>query len=211
MARIAVKKKTSPTKSSNGGGKVIKFPVKNKRAVKIIKPPTTKDREIKSSLSKFQVEYKKLRRLIGAEAKDFSTDKAANAILRAMLSTTIRMLPLAEASYRKYSNERAAYAYSALVSQIRELMADLRAVQSLDAQAETINTKIMQNAIRLLIQNLSLELYSTKAQFDSALKTPKDKQMAKRAVDVMVQQHGAYMKEVYEKICADVTKLLVGA
>lgn len=84
-------------------------------------------------------------------------------MLNALLSTTLAMVPIAQKNYYRFNNERAAYAYNALVSQVREISNDLRMVRDLTKQANLI-IKIVQDAYLELAKEYAAQVTNVKKQ-----------------------------------------------
>lgn len=75
------------------------------------------------------------------------------------LAMLVELIPIAEDKYRQYGNERSAYALNTIVSQLREIMADVRAEQ--DSSEIIINRvlQIQKQRFQLIGQNIFDTLY----------------------------------------------------
>ena len=108
-------------------------------------------------IKKFDHEYRKLMRSVDADA-DFSSTKAAQALLRAQLAMVIQALPVVERNMHTYGNERAAYALTSISSHIRELVHDLRSFGDQSELVDRIRTEVVQELLRVLATNLVSDL-----------------------------------------------------
>lgn len=94
--------------------------------------------------------------------------------IRKFQSLTLKMLvdlvPYAERQYREYSSQSNAYALNALITQIRELTADLSAEQDKGALALNIVTNILHPAFLSMAQLLIDNMYSLKKNIENDIK-----------------------------------------
>ena len=94
--------------------------------------------------------------------------------IRKFQSITLKMLvdlvPYAERQYREYSSQSNAYALNALITQIRELTADLSAEQDKGALALNIVTNILHPVFLSMAQLLIDNMYSLKKNIENDIK-----------------------------------------
>lgn len=140
-------------------------------------------------LKKTRREHKKIRKLI---RKDGLDEKDTLVMLKALLSITLSMIPVAEQQYYKYSNERAAYAFNALVSQTREIANDMRSIRDLEEQYGNI-VRFIADRFRLIAQNMVDEAYKTKKSIMSMMGS--DAKPVLRKIDALIHHHALYLTE----------------
>ena len=121
----------------------------------------------------FQQEYKRLLKIVGAE-KDFSSQQAARALIRAQLSASIGMLPKMEQSVQKYGG-RAAYAWTTINDHIRALTHDLRGFGDNSSLVEKVRRDAVQVSLRVLMTEIISRAAETRRELNTRLP---DKQAA---------------------------------
>ena len=154
----------------------------------------------------FGKEYRKLKKMIGSNNKNFQGDKAIVAMLRAMLTSTLKMIPTAEYQYHLYKNERAAYAYSALINQAREIANDIRNVQNLEQQVDKIMDDIVKPSFSLIVQHLVEELDNSGKKL---YKEVENKAIVKKILKRSARNIGRYITEHTASIENQLKKYLV--
>lgn len=120
---------------------------------------TTKNTNKKAEKDVFDIEVvlkktakQRVRLLKVAKSQDYS-DKNSVKLLAALRAMMLNMLPRAERTYQTWGNDKAAYAFNALVSQIREIENDMRLVADLGHQADRV-VEIVVTAFRFLAQQI---------------------------------------------------------
>lgn len=112
-------------------------------------------RRIRKTKSSFKEHVPKLYHMI--ESGDQA--KTADALQRAFILMLTELIPIAENTFRKFGNERAAYALNAMISQVRELVADQKAEQDLGALATKLCDDVLLSAFRQLGENMATSFY----------------------------------------------------
>ncbi len=91
--------------------------------------------------------------------RENKTDNAIQAAQKQLLKMMIEFIPIAESNFRKYGNERGAYAINAIISQTRELMADIRAEKDSREIAYRIVNEVVHPQFMLIAHNYVDNLY----------------------------------------------------
>lgn len=91
--------------------------------------------------------------------RENKTDNAIQAAQKKLLKMMIELIPIAESNFREYGNERGAYAINAVISQTRELMADIRAEKDSREIAYKIVNEIVHPQFLLIAHNYVDNLY----------------------------------------------------
>jgi hypothetical protein len=90
-------------------------------------------------------------------------DQAVVFFQRQMLATILRLIPIAEKQYRREKKEHTAYALNSLVSQARELTADIQSSADRAAVAEVIVTDVLMPTFRSFIETVVIETQTLKS------------------------------------------------
>lgn len=90
----------------------------------------------------FKQEYRRLLKL--AEAEDFSSNRAAYALLRSQFSMLINTLPIVEEAMHHYRTDRSAYSMVAVSNHLREIAHDLRTFGDQTELVERVRKDIIQ-------------------------------------------------------------------
>lgn len=138
---------------------------------------------LKKASTTFGVPSKQLYSMI----QEGKVDQAVILFQRQMLATILRLIPIAEKQYRREKKEHTAYALNSLVSQARELTADIQSSADRAAVAEIIVTEILMPTFRSFVETLVVETQTLKAALQSKV-MPKSRNEADLAVDSLVKQ-----------------------
>jgi hypothetical protein len=128
-------------------------------------------------------------------------------MLSSLRSIILNMIPVAEKNYQKYGNERAAYAFNALASQLREVENDMRMVADLQLQSgrvievfykhfRSVATTFVDNQIKL--RRELIEMIGSKKSAG-----------IKELMNQFVKNQGDYMEEVLHLAENDIRELLL--
>jgi hypothetical protein len=98
----------------------------------------------------FEKKMKEIAKRVNDKARPYNSPATQEVVTREALASVLRLLAGYENSAKRSNAERAAYAYSNLINQARELMADLRAMSSTDALAD----RVVQDAVNPLFLGL---------------------------------------------------------
>lgn len=108
---------------------------------------------LKKASTTFGVPSKQLYAMI----QDGQTDQAIAVFQKQMLATMVRLIPIAENQYRREKKEHTAYALNSLVSQARELAADIQASADRAQIAERIIAEYWVPTFTAFVQTLVTE------------------------------------------------------
>lgn len=108
-------------------------------------------------------------------------DQAIPEFQKQMLATVLGLIPIAEKQYRREKKEHTAYALNSLVSQARELSADIQASADRSRVAELIVTDLMMPTFRAFVEALVTETQTLKASLKSKVRSE-----AKTEVDAQI-------------------------
>ncbi len=139
-------------------------------------------------IDSFAKEYKKIRKLVGSESRDFASDAATEATLRSLLSMFLTLLPLVESNVKRTSGNRGIYGVVALSSAIRELLHDLRQIGDSSQRTQDIMLKIIEPNLSATIQHLSTDVNKTKKLLVAKIKNPELKQLASKLLRKILRE-----------------------
>lgn len=170
---------------------------------------TTAEKKVEAMMSAFHQEFADIKKMIGSEADDFQNDKSTLAMLRAMLSMSTELVPVAEAAYRDKPNNFNMSALANLCNQIRELQNDIRNLQDLEQQIEHINREIIQPGVRQMADFLISETFKLKKELGFYIKKPSVRRLLWAYVDTMASNMGKAMSRQTVDMGERVRKYLV--
>ena len=104
-------------------------------------------------------------------------------MLKQILLDTHDLLPIAKEIYKQYKGERAAYAYSALVNQSREVAAELRALSDKSEIPHKILTEIIDTSLAEIVQTIQSNNKLLSRQIHAAVKDPKERKHISRQIE----------------------------
>lgn len=147
--------------------------------------PLSKEEEkeqksLEDKLAKSAKQHLRLRKL--AKKRNYD-DKDSLIMLGALFGIVMNMIPQAEEQYYKFGNERAAYAFNALVSQAREISNDIRMVSDLTQQADRV-FQLFLIGYRKYAEALVDDTYRLKKEIASLIKS---KSLRKKVEDAIQQ------------------------
>jgi C4-dicarboxylate-specific signal transduction histidine kinase len=151
--------------------------------------------ELEDMVSFFEKKLKSQRKKLKKKKLNLSDSAGNIALLNSLLEMMIQIIPTAEKVYRKYKNERAAYAIVALVTQSREISADIQRYSNVSHNATNLINKIIIPTLQLILQNyLNLNSILLKELDDVVPK--KFRKAVHEKVNSSMQKHGNYLKEI---------------
>lgn len=157
----------------------------------------------------FQEEYKKLKKLIGSEALDFTNERSSMMMLRAMLVSTLSLIPLAEQKYKTTKSSYDIHSYVALTSQAREISNDIRAVQDLEQQVNYINVSIIQPALKLITQNSINEIFELKKKINIYISSSSIRRSINNELNGILRIQSTYLMEISKMLEDQLRKYLL--
>lgn len=162
--------------------------------------------DLELGVSSFQKQYKRLRDNTGRSDIDEYDTIEHIMMLKALFYSTRNLISLAELQYKHYKNERASYAWKALVEMSMQIMNDLRILQGNNGQAEKISDFVKQG-ITTAVQHLIDNSYGLKKSLQSSVKSDRLKEKIDTIVEEHIKLQGSSLNEVYKMIDAQIKDL----
>jgi hypothetical protein len=153
-------------------------------------------------------EYKNLMKRLKKKGVDARDDATTLSTLRLLFETTVEMIPEAARSYHKYPGQNAAYSYTNLVQTVLQLMETIRGVSDLQAQVEHIQKEIINTGLKLIVSNLSEEMFELKRWAKLNLDKKAYRQFDVK-LDNSLRNQGSFIKDVIGKMEQDLLEYLV--
>jgi hypothetical protein len=161
---------------------------------------------LKKATTTFGVPAKKLFTMI----QDGHVDQAVITFQRQMLATMLSLIPIAEAEYRTHKKEHTAYALNSLISQARELTADIQSSADRAQVAEIIVLDYIMPTFKAFIETMVMESIVLKASLKSKVKNPEAGREADEMVNVLVRAVARQGNELF-RVNANSIRDLLGA
>lgn len=168
------------------------------------------DEKTEAKLARFNRDYKLLRKQIGPESEDIRSDSSTRALIRAFITSTLSMIPLAERQVYAKKSESSVYAFCALINQLKDLTNMLRGMDSLEEQADHIVSNILFQSFVTASNSLLNSWLSTVQFIDSLDIDVRDRKRVKRRIDDMIKQHGKLLDELSQSVSVQVKDYLLG-
>lgn len=118
---------------------------------------------------------------------------------KAMLQTVIKMMPVAEQKYYEFMNDRAVYAFNALVTQARELIADVQAGQDKSKVLDNVLYNLIQPQIKMFANFLLGTNHQLKKEIKKLVKEKYHKELD-HVIDESVKSMGSYAQEMFNDL-----------
>lgn len=179
---------------------------------------SSKDKPLTTKRVKVKKQVKDLSSLTAHFGKDSSrvqdlisnndSDSAIELAQKSMLKMMIGLIPIAETQYREFKNERAAYALNALVSQSRELIADIQSTKDRSLVADAIIANVIHPtfiSIGQFIIDSNRYLRKDLAEVVDA----KDMANVTSALDKNMRSIGQYLQQTVDMLNERIQKMLV--
>jgi hypothetical protein len=162
-------------------------------------------------LSVFEKQIGKIKKRIDAADDDaFNASKTEELLLRAMLKTTIDLIPIAERAFRKSGREQAAYAFRSLNEQVVDFNTRLKMIGDVENQMKFIRENILDPMFRAQANTFLTAFVSMKEKVDTEVDNRKSAKLVKRHLDESLQMLGEFMDKTIEKISNDIGLYLSG-
>ncbi len=198
----STKETTSPKKTTRQAVAVSTKPTTSKPAV--IKKVKKQAKDLDSLAAHFGKDSTKVQDLITNKDSDSAIDLAQKSMLKMMIG----LIPIAESQYREFKNERAAYALNALVSQARELIADIQSTKDRSTVADAITLNVINPTFISLGQFIiDSNRYLRKELAESV--DVKDLMEVTAALDKNMRGIGQYLQQTMEQLNERISKMLV--
>ena len=146
---------------------------------------------------------------IARAIEDGNIDAAILTFQKQAYATILKLIPIAEKAYLKDKQDRQAYVLNALISQGRELAADLAASGDRAALVNTVATEILEPAFKGLLQDLLNEIIQTKALLAGKIK-PQHESTATQILDDLVRAMAQHMSKTYTTTASSIGNTIIG-
>lgn len=155
---------------------------------------------------------------IKGSLEDNDFQEASLRAKKALLQTTIELLPLAERQLRATDASKGIYQYNALATQVRELLADLDGERDLSLMVQQILDESLRPLFTMLSQmiiqfssGLKLGLRATQLEAANRKECGGDNWKACEAVvDAQVRLLATYVQGMYDELTSRIDKQLKG-
>lgn len=126
-----------------------------------------------------------------------------------LFNRTGRLIRRMETKALQSGDSRDIYALSTLISQQREIIADIRTLTDLSAQTSMIKNAVLQPMSSSLAQNL-LDTYYQLRRLLSEVTNPKDTQFALTKLDDIVKEQSRFLQIQYNASTEKVERIMAG-
>ncbi len=121
-----------------------------------------------------------------------------------------RLIRKTEKRALKSGQSRDIYALNVLLSQQREIIADIRTLSDLSQQVDQIKAQLLQPLVRDLGSNYVDTYYQLRTLVTNIAK-PKDSDFALKQLDVLMEEMGKYLQIRYRECVETLGNILLGA
>jgi hypothetical protein len=137
-------------------------------------------------------------------------DHAVLSFQRQAYATVMALIPIAEAEYRKHKRDHQAYVLNAMISQGRELAADLMASSDRQNLADAIVQEVLEPMFKGMLQQFMIEFLQLKAilgdkmqpAFIATVSLELDASI-KRMAKIMTDMHKTTSDQIRRKLIGD--------
>lgn len=136
-------------------------------------------------------------------------DQAVLTFQRQAYATIVNLIPKAEAAYLREGREHQAYVLNALLSQGRELAADLMASGDRQQLADVLVNEVLAPTFKSIVQQLMLETIQTKAVLSDKIK-PEYVSTVSMELDQSLKRLAGVLTDMYRTTADQTRKKLVG-
>jgi hypothetical protein len=151
--------------------------------------------QLEDMVSYFEQQLKKHKKKLKKNKLNMSDSAGNLALLNSLLEMMVKIIPTAEKVYRKYKNERAAYAIVALVTQSREISSDIQRYSTVSNNATNLINKIIIPNLQLILQNY-INLNSTLIREINDIVPKQYRKTVSKKLNLSMQKHGVFLKEI---------------
>jgi len=163
--------------------------IKLKKSTKVLK-------KAEAIISGFQQKNKQMQ-----EDVDLNTEKVIPQIQRELLKSLLQLVPLAEREYKKHKRQGDAYAYNAIVSQIRETITDIQSTNDSQQLLDRILVNILQPQFLAIAQYIIDSQYQLSKSLRSKIKDEDRKEVLSN-INSSTKAIARHMDEVFTTIKA---------
>lgn len=166
-------------------------------------------RRLKKRLKKYKSAFKKGVPEIHKMVHEGNSARAATAIQKHLLLSLTEMIPLVENAVLRAENGRGVYSLNSLISQARELIADIQSERDHGAIAQRISTEILHQAMILITQNLASTLMHIKQGLEPYLKDGYNQEKVNSLFNDNIRDMGRYISQMYQDTSEKVSTFMV--
>jgi len=195
MTLLKKKKKSTPNQ---------KYAMLEKRANKLLKNKAKAHKDADTEDDDPEVEpyfLKHLDRIKGLEDSGISGEAYDLAVLKSMRALVLELIPVAEKNYRLIPSHTAASAMNQYISQERELLVDIRSLESFQERAEKI-VSIMTDEYMSITEAIISGVQEMERRYNKS-------KSLNTEVKEFLKEHGSFLKASRERIRANVLELMI--
>lgn len=122
-------------------------------------------------------------------------DSAEKRILRDALRMTVDLIPIAEQSYRDRPSQSSAYALNSLITQAREMLADISAADDRGVLATKISEEFLHTFVRDIAQNILMTMQYFYSDVTPYLRDKSDGIRVQEKLNTNLLQIAKYIEE----------------
>jgi hypothetical protein len=169
--------------------------VLRREAAKVIKIEKKNKKELpEQAVKKSKSMFARKRQLIHNKVDAGDIDQAITLIQKQMLKMLVDVMPIAERGYRKYGNERAAYALNAMVSGAREVISDIQATKDQMQLIDKIVVGVLQPAFTSIAQQVVASTQHSYKELEDYIDLRK-KDLVKSVLSSSAKELGRYLND----------------
>lgn len=166
------------------------------------------DRLDEEASVKFNRKMRRAAKRVSAADRPYNGPATSELVTREALASVLRQIPKAERNYKASGAERAAYAYTNLINNARELMADLRAMSSTDALADRVIAESVNPAFMQLVNFMIGEIGNMRTKVNSSNNIDALRRSIHEQLNKMLEEIGGYGQETLDKATENARKAL---
>ena len=157
--------------------------------------------DYEESAKLFKTAMRNVARRVSAKDQPYNSPATQEMVTRETLASILRLLPDAERNYKASGAEKAAYAYTNLTNNARELMSDLRSMSSTDALADKVIHDAVQPAFLQLVSYVITEVSTIRTKLNGASVNSTDalRRQIHEQLNQMLEEIGRYGQETLDK------------
>jgi hypothetical protein len=179
--------------------------VDKKRSVRTVEKYEKLGEQVKKTAAVFGLRKADIMEAVEAGDIDF----AVLQMQRQAYSTIVNMIPLAEQAYLKDKREHQIYALNALISQARELAADLMASSDRSQLAEKLIHEMLEPTFKSILQTMMQEQLKLKHLIDDKIK-PEYRAVVARDCDQVIKEVAGTMNVLFQVTSQQTRKYMLG-
>ena len=124
-------------------------------------------------------------------------------------ATIVTLIPMAEEAYTKDKREHQMYALNAIISQGRELAADIAAMNNKKQLAQMLVDEVLNPAFKSILQHMLNEQLTLKALLADKI-IPGKQQQVVQEIDTSLRNNATSMTQIYDALAQEIKLKLIG-